>query len=59
MRKCHGATDDLKTCKRDSIKAAKQLLYGQEVINKINKAKTTTEIYRIMHTARKEEFEDE
>lgn len=59
MRMCHGATMDLKICKRDTIKTAKQLLYSPEVINKIRKAQSTTEVYRIMITARKEEIKDE
>lgn len=50
---------DLKTCKKETIKIARELLYSQEIIYKIRNAKTTAEIYRIMHTARKEELEYE
>ena len=38
--------------KRQSIRAAKDLLYGDEVVAKIKKAKTEEEITRIMNTAR-------
>ena len=55
MQKCHGETTDLKTCKRDTVKTAKQLLYSQKVIDEIRQAKTIPEIYRIMHMARKGE----
>lgn len=50
---------DLKTCKRETIRIANQLLYSDEVIKKIHKAKSTEEVYRIMNTARKEELGDE
>lgn len=50
---------DLKTFKRETIRIANQLLYSNEVIKKIHKAKSTEEVYRIMNTARKEELGDE
>lgn len=42
--------------KRQAIKAAKDLLYGNKVIKKIKKAKTEGEIDRIMRAARHEHF---
>lgn len=37
----------------EAIKAAKDLRYGDEVVRKIRKAKSSCEISRIMATARK------
>lgn len=42
--------------KRQAIKAAKNLLYGDKVIEKIKNAKTEGEIDRIMKAARHEHF---
>lgn len=39
--------------KAEAIKAAKDLRYGDEVVHKIRKAKSSCEISRIMATARK------
>lgn len=39
--------------KAEAIKAAKDLRYGDEVVRKIRKAKSSCEISRIMATARK------
>lgn len=36
----------------DAIRIAKQLCYGENVINKIKLAKTESEITRILHDAR-------
>lgn len=49
-------TTNLKFCKKESIKVARQLLYREEVIHKIRNASSTTEVYQIMHSARKEEI---
>lgn len=40
--------------KKKSKTAAKELKYGQEVLDKIDAAKNIEEINRIMHDARKE-----
>lgn len=42
-----------KEIKSSIIKAAKELCYGEEVIEKLKKAKTEGELCRIMTTARK------
>ena len=42
--------------KKQAIIAAKELGYGKDVLDKINKAKSETEIARIMATAREEKF---
>ena len=42
--------------KRQAIKAAKDLKYGDEVVEKLKKAKTEGEIDRIMKAARHEHF---
>lgn len=39
--------------KAEAIKAAKDLRYGDEIVHKIRKAKSSCEISRIMATARK------
>lgn len=44
--------DDEVTYKKQALKAAKELYYGQTVIRKIKKAETDREITRIMVTAR-------
>jgi len=56
MGEFNDKTTNLKTCKNDEIKIARQLLYSEEIIYKIRNAKSTSEIYQIMHTARKEEI---
>ncbi len=47
---------DTKVFKKQAIKAAKNLCYGEEVINKLEAATTIAEMDRIMKTARKEKF---
>ena len=42
----------------NAIKAAKDLLYPKEVIDKVKAAKTEDEIERIMINARKKYFKD-
>ena len=42
----------------NAIKAAKDLKYGKDVIERIKTAKTEAEIERIMINARKEKFKD-
>lgn len=42
--------------RKQAIKAAKDLLYGEEVIKALKNAKTESEIDRIMKTARKKTF---
>lgn len=46
--------DKLEQIKKSQIKTAKQLLYSEEVINKIKNAKTEYEIDRIMTQARRD-----
>lgn len=46
--------DKLEQIKKAQIKTAKQLLYSEEVINKIKNAKTEYEIDRIMTQARRD-----
>lgn len=48
--------NELKLCKKDSIKIASQLCYSDEVIFQIKRAKTTEEVYRIMLMARRGEI---
>jgi len=43
---------ELSKYRKQAIRAAKDFCYGTEVINRIKKAKTSTEISQIMHTAR-------
>lgn len=45
------------TYKQYALKVAKELRYKDEVIAKIEAAKTDTEIERILHDARRELFE--
>lgn len=44
--------------KRSAIKAAKDLLYGPEVISQLEKAESNVEISRIMTTARKRSLDE-
>ena len=48
--------NELKLCKKDSIKIASQLCYSNKVIFLIQNAKTTEEVYRIMLMARRGEI---
>lgn len=48
--------EDAKTFRRQAIKAAKDLDYGEEVVLSLKAAKTVGEMDRIMKTARKEKF---
>ncbi len=41
--------------KRQGVRAAKQLGYGEECVEKINNAETISEIYRILQTYREAE----
>jgi len=43
----------------NAVKAAKELLYPQEVIDKVKAAKSDSEIRKIMINARKEKFKDD
>ena len=43
---------DFKKLKRETINAAKELFYGNDVINQLHYAKTEGELSRIMQTAR-------
>lgn len=45
-----------KEFKKQAIKAAKDLLYGNEVVKQLEAAKTISEMDRIMKTARKEKL---
>ena len=45
-----------KEFKKQAIKAAKDLLYGDEVVKRLEAAKTIAEMDRIMKTARKEKL---
>lgn len=44
--------EDLRHEKKQAVKVAKELCYGDEVANKIKNAKTPYEIDRILHAAR-------
>lgn len=44
--------DSLPNIKREVIKVAKELNYGEEVIESLRNAKTVNELSRIMATAR-------
>lgn len=44
--------EKFKSSQKDAVKAAKDLGYGKEVMDKINAAKTEAEIQRIMITER-------
>ncbi len=48
--------NELKLCKKDSIKIASQLCYSNKVIFRIQNAKTIEEVYRIMLMARRGEI---
>lgn len=48
-----------KLFQRDSVKAAKELYYGESVIKAIQKATTVDEISDIMRKAREREIENE
>lgn len=49
-------SNDLVIFRRQAIKAAKDLCYGDEVIEKLKAATTINEVDRTMRTARKEKF---
>ena len=52
------ATNPLfKTYQEDAIQAAEELMYGDKIIAKLEKAKTEADICRIMATARNEKIE--
>lgn len=44
--------EEFKTYKKDAVKAAEELRYGDNVVNRIKAAKTEAEIQRIMTTER-------
>ena len=44
--------DNFKKVQKQTIKAAKELLYSPEIIEKLNNAKSTNELANIMKTAR-------
>ena len=46
-----------KTYQEDAIQAAKELMYGNKVIARLENAKTEADICRIMATARNEKIE--
>ena len=46
-----------KTYKEDAIQVAKELMYGDKVIARLENAKTEADICRIMATARNEKIE--
>ena len=52
----HFEQNELGTYRKQAIKAAKDFHYGDKVIADLKAAKSETEIYRIMHNARKEHF---
>lgn len=45
-----------KEFKKQAVKAAKDLLYGDEVVKQLEATKTIAEMDRIMKTARKEKL---
>lgn len=47
---------EVKAFKNQAVKAAKDLLYGDEVVKQLEAAKTIAEMDRIMKTARKEKL---
>lgn len=49
-------SEDLEIYRRDAIQAARELWYGQDVVDRILTAKSVTEITRIMTSARKGEL---
>lgn len=44
---------ELRSAKREAVKAAEQLRYSDDVVERIKKAKNEPEIFRILATARK------
>lgn len=50
--------ENLNTSKRIAIKAAKQLHYSEDVVEKVKNAKNEVEITRILATARNNNTED-
>lgn len=44
--------EEFKTYKKDAVKAAEELRYGDNVVNRIKATKTEAEIQRIMTTER-------
>lgn len=46
-----------KTYKEDAIQTAKELMYGDKIIARLENAKTEADICRIMATARNEKIE--
>jgi hypothetical protein len=60
MRSCifEKLPSETREYQKQAIKAAKELRYGDEVIYKIEQAKTVGEIVRVMVTARKGEDND-
>lgn len=47
---------ELEIYRRDAIQAARELWYGQDIVDRILTAKSVTEITRIMTSARKGEL---
>lgn len=50
-----GTTPILEEYRKDVLKAAKELMYDEEVIHKVENARSFSEITRIMKTARESE----
>jgi hypothetical protein len=48
--------EDIKMFRKEALIAAKDLLYGEKVIEQLKAAKTTAEISRIMKNARDKKF---
>lgn len=46
-----------KTYQKDAIRAAEELMYGDKIIARLEKAKTEGEVCRIMATARNKKIE--
>lgn len=51
-KKSNYETDDLRQYRKEALKAARDLCYGEEVQRRIKNAKTSAEISRIMKSAR-------
>lgn len=49
--------EEFKTYRKDAIRAAKDLRYGDDVVNKIKSAATEAEIQRVMVTARHKQLD--
>ena len=47
----------LRDYRRNAIKAARELMYDEKYINQIKRAKTESEIARIMHTAAERRYD--